>query len=953
MTGYSQNTKFQRIIGGSGDDRSYSVAQTKDGGYILTGYTKSAGSGGSDVYLTKTDGLGKPTWSKAYGTSGEETGWKVKQTSDSGYIVAGTTSSKKGDGFIFKTDANGSMKWGKIMNSDSVEDIYNVIESRSGDIYVTGYVKTDSAGEDGFLTKYTSSGSFVWHRTFGAGASEEAYSLVEEQNGNIAVLGVVKDDTITAGGRNGSTGDEDFFIARFKADGKNLWIKNFGTLSRDQAWDIKYSKGEYVVTGWTYSGSIDGDVFLTNIDTSGNVKSGSIYTCLAGSSRAFSVIVDPDNSYSLTGYVNTVPSGRELFYLNINSNGSVNTGKLMGGKTTDGHWPSEVLKTMDGGYTLFSSSNSFKTNVSYELYMVRTDDKGNNDCNQSTGLFSINSLNLQSYYFGAIRQGLTYTTLSFNTANISSFKDSVLCCKLQAQVVGPTVRICKGESVRIGKAAIPGYTYKWTSVGGSFSSSESSPQVNPSSNTTYKLVVSSADGKCTKDSATVALSIRADLKIKDFVRDTFFCSGDTVTVKARSGAIDYKWLGSVTNMNGQTVKLTKADVIVVTYTDTTTCKYNDTFKVTKKNLPVFKLGNDTTICDNTKITLVGPDKMKTYSWNSGQATTRSFATSEQRTHTLAVADSFGCKYSATRVIFTNPASTFTLGPDTAICTGINHTIIGPAQLTNYFWNGVSTFNPHKTINTPGVYICQAQNSYGCIHIDTIVVKKKPDPTFSLGPDGGVCASGGRKLKGPDNMKAYQWSDNSTSQNLDVFFAGVYWLKVTGTNGCIYTDSVKMTIVQNPTPNLGKDTIIEDCDSIYLDAGNYVSFLWSTNETTRIIKVKKANLYTVKVTDVNTCTGESDKKVTTKPCTRGISYIKIPGLKVTPNPAKHHISIQWLSTDKNPVLQLLDLQGKIVVEKKASSGLNSYTLDVSEFSRGVYYLKVSTETTSQTVKIILD
>ena len=223
----SQTTNFQRIIGGTGDDRSYSMLQTKDGGYILTGYSASYGSGGNDIYLTKTDGLGKVIWTKTYGTSGNETGWKVKQTSDSGYIVVGTASSKKGDGVFFKTDVNGVLKWGKIFNSDSAEEVYNVIESRSkGDFYITGFVKTDSFGTDAFISKYSAKGDYIWHNKFGGKGDEEGYSLVEELNGNIAVVGVVVDDSITIGGTNGSSGDEDMFIGRFDSDGNKKWIKN-------------------------------------------------------------------------------------------------------------------------------------------------------------------------------------------------------------------------------------------------------------------------------------------------------------------------------------------------------------------------------------------------------------------------------------------------------------------------------------------------------------------------------------------------------------------------------------------------------------------------------------------------------------------------------------------------------------------------------------------------------
>jgi hypothetical protein len=950
----SQTTNFQRIIGGTGDDRSYSMLQTKDGGYILTGYSASYGSGGNDIYLTKTDGLGKVIWTKTYGTSGNETGWKVKQTSDSGYIVVGTASSKKGDGVFFKTDVNGVLKWGKIFNSDSAEEVYNVIESRSkGDFYITGFVKTDSFGTDAFISKYSAKGDYIWHNKFGGKGDEEGYSLVEELNGNIAVVGVVVDDSITIGGTNGSPGDEDMFIGRFDSDGNKKWIKNYGTMENDQAWDIKFNKGEYITTGWTEFGSSNGDLMVTTIDTSGNFISG-FYLNGGGSSKAFSIITNPDDTYSLTGYVSTVAKGRESLYINVSKYGTVNISNIFGGNSTDGHWPSEITRTIDGGFTIFTSSNSFKTKNGYDLYMIRTDNKGVSNCNFSTTVFTNFMLSMQSKNFGKIRSGIYFDNLSLTTKTISNTFDSVLCCKLQAQVAASVIRICTGESIRIGKPEIPGYVYKWTSVGGSFSSSETSPLVKPTSNTTYKLVVSSTDGKCSKDSANISVNIRPILTNTNFVRDTFFCIGDTVQVKAKSGAIDYKWVGKKTTLTGQTVKLYQEDQIILTIKDTTTCEYKDTFKVLRKQLPVFDLGKDTTICDNTSVTLLGPANMKSYLWNGGQGKNRSFAASEERTHTLAVVDSFGCKFSDGKVIFNNPSSTFSLGPDTAICKGINYTIVGPGFLTNYFWNGISSFQANKVTSIPGTYILQAQNSFGCIHRDTIVLKQKPDPTFSLGPDGGVCASGGRKLKGPSGAVSYNWKDGSSSQDLDVFFPGIYWLQVSGTNGCIYRDSISLVTVSNPKPEIGNDTTICDFDSIYLDAGNYVTYRWNTNETTRIIKVKKANLYDVTVTDANTCTGNDDRSIKTKFCLIDVNEkIAVAGLKVQPNPAKNTLNIEWLANEKEASFAIYSISGKKVFEQKALPGLANYSLDVSQWSRGVYYLKVTTSSASQSVKVVLD
>lgn len=952
----AQLTRFQRLTGGTGDDRSYSVMQTKDGGYVLTGYTTSSGAGGDDAYIMKTDGLGKVLWHKTYGTSADEAAWKIKQTSDSGYVIVGTTSTKKGDGIIIKTDINGNIKWSKILDSDSSQDIYNVIESRiDGAFYITGYVKSDSFNNDAFIGKFSSSGNYVWYKKFGALGDEEAYSLVEDLNGNIAVTGVLINDTITIGGLLGSKGDKDFFVARFDKSGNLKWMKNYGTSGEDQAWDIKYNKGLYIITGWLNSGPGTTDVLIASIDTNGTLSSSYSYNA-GGSARGFSLVVNPDDSYSVTGYVQTSTNGRESFYLNSLKNGFISSFYSMGGSSTDGHWPSEVLRTIDGGYTVFTCSNSFRTGKSYDLYMIRMDNKGVTICNQNTikGI-NFNANILTGSKFGNARYGVNFNTGNFTEKTVSNTFDSVLCCKLQAQIAGTTLRICKGEGIRIGKPSIPGYVYNWTEVGGSFKSSEASPLVYPTkSTTTYKLIVSSSDGICQKDSANVVVSIRPDLQNKDFVRDTFYCFNDSVYIIARSGAIDYSWKGKNGTWKGQQIVVSAEDVIVLTITDTTTCTYKDTFTVSKKNLPVFNLGKDTTICDNYMLEMKGPANMKTYIWNGGEAYTRSFKTSDEKTHTLMVVDSFGCKWNDSREIYNNPSSSFSLGPDTSICEGVNYTIYGPTFLMNYYWNGVPTFNPNKTVNKPGTYICQAQNSFGCIWLDTILLKKKPDPQFSLGPDGGVCENGGRLLKGPQNVVSYKWDDGSSDSTYQVYFDGTYWLKVTGSNGCFYIDSIKLVKVTNPKPELGKDTTICEKDSIYIDAGNFVSYKWSTGETVRVIKVRKAGLYEVIVSDANNCSGSDDKSIKTKFCIDYINKISLSDiLKVYPNPAKNIVNIEIKDAPPQSYLSVFDINSKQVFNKKITEGISNFSIDISLWSKGLYFVKLSGVANGQSVKIFVE
>lgn len=139
---------WRYFYGGSGVDSADHVRQTSDDGYVIAGVSDSFGAGQQDGWFAKLDTAGKIVWQKTFGGTGWERFDCVRQTSDGGYILSGYTDSYgsgNGDGWCVKVNSTGKAAWQMTYGGAGIERLYSVLQTPTGGYVAAGY--TDSFGE--------------------------------------------------------------------------------------------------------------------------------------------------------------------------------------------------------------------------------------------------------------------------------------------------------------------------------------------------------------------------------------------------------------------------------------------------------------------------------------------------------------------------------------------------------------------------------------------------------------------------------------------------------------------------------------------------------------------------------------------------------------------------------------------------------------------------------------
>jgi hypothetical protein len=187
------DTLWSKTYGGSSTDGGASVQQTTDGGYVLVGGTSSFGAGYGDVWLIKTNASGDTLWTKTFEGGHFDSGYSVKQTADGGYIITGWTytyGTTYGDVWLLKTSENGDTLWTKTYGDVNDEEGFSICLTEDGGYVIVGYTNSfGSGGKDVLIIRTDADGEISWTKLMGGTEDDVGISIQATEDGGYIVAG--------------------------------------------------------------------------------------------------------------------------------------------------------------------------------------------------------------------------------------------------------------------------------------------------------------------------------------------------------------------------------------------------------------------------------------------------------------------------------------------------------------------------------------------------------------------------------------------------------------------------------------------------------------------------------------------------------------------------------------------------------------------------------------------
>jgi len=325
--------QWQKTFGGSSYDEAFSIKQTTDDGFVVAGTTTSnngdifGSHGGADCWVLKLNNLGVIQWKKALGGTGNEEGRSICQTFDNGFLLAGFTESNN----------------------------YDVSGNHGG-------------GFDAWVVKLSSTGTIQWQKAIGGTGWDEIWDAEQTTDNGYILAGRTNsiDGDVTE-----NKGKSDLWVVKLDETGNIQWQKTYGGSADDGAYKVTQTPdGGFALIGETASQDFDVignngnfDFWVLKLSSTGTIEWQKTLGGGAGDIGS-DIVSTADGDLVVCGFTGSYDSGdvtgHQGFYdywvVKLNSLGEFQWQKTAGGSDLD--WARGIVQAKDGGYIVIGSSSS-------------------------------------------------------------------------------------------------------------------------------------------------------------------------------------------------------------------------------------------------------------------------------------------------------------------------------------------------------------------------------------------------------------------------------------------------------------------------------------------------------------------------------------------------------------------------------------------------------------------
>lgn len=327
----SGNWMWTKTWGGTESDSAYSVAVDNSGGVYVSGYFQGtvefnpngggsqSSNGSADIFMSKFDLSGNWKWTKTWGGTGGDSGYSLAVDNTGNIYVTGNfagtvefdpdgggsqSSNGLADAYLSKFDSSGNWKWTKTWGGTESDVGLSVAVDNSGSVYVMGnFAGTAEFDPDGggsqssngindtYLSKFDSSGNWMWSKTWGGTNDDRGFSVAVDNSDNVYVSGSfygTSEFNPDGGGSHYAGNGHDAYLSKFDSSGNWLWAEIWGGtgVGTGDNWGVSaavndlgnvyvsghfYGTSEFDPDGGSWQSSNGAsDAYMSKFDSNGN-----------------------------------------------------------------------------------------------------------------------------------------------------------------------------------------------------------------------------------------------------------------------------------------------------------------------------------------------------------------------------------------------------------------------------------------------------------------------------------------------------------------------------------------------------------------------------------------------------------------------------------------------------------------------------------------------------------